>query len=210
MFEIPTDVVSLTPDEALLAFVSDELAFETHRMALHDDPPVIGVSLEADGTIRPRGVFLFAAAKALGRRRILVALDASSDEDAFRALEFVVPRAVAEPEAKPAVARWHSFRFIDEVTENVADNAAGMIVKWFEDHWQDFESGSGSLPFVGDCLIERRDGRREATLDLKMWTPWGHFDADWVRKYASLIRRVHDDVQPLLWSEAGLMRSRPQ
>lgn len=206
LFEIPVDVVSWTAEDALAAFASDEFAFELHRMALNDQSPVIGVSLDSDGTIRGRGVFRLAAARALGRRKLLVSLDANSDESAFRSLDFVVPVVADEPKSEIAVARWHSFRFVEEATEKVADTAAGVIVRWFEDYWQAFERDSGSLPFDDGCLIARRDGQVDATLDLKLWTPWGHYDANWVRSYASLIRRVHEDVQPLLWSEAGLMR----
>ena len=145
-----------------------------------------------------------AAAKAIGRRKILASLDANSDESAFRELDFVVPVVPDEPEI--AVARWHSFRFVEKVTEKVADTAAAIIIAWFEEYWQDFENSSGTLPFAGGCFLERRDGKVDATLDLKMWTPWGHFDAQWIRSYASIIRRIHEEVQPLLWSEAGLVR----
>lgn len=205
LFEIPIDKASFTSEDALRSFEGDELAYQTHGIRLLDGPPVVGVSLDESGVIRARSIFQIAACKVLGRTTIQVSLDANSDADAFEELKFVRRIVVEEPEPTSAVQRWHSFRFVDILSEESAKLASRLVLDFFESYWSDFATETGSRPFDGPVLLDQALGAFDPTLDLKIWTPWASYDSQWIRQYSSLIRKVHDEVQPLRWSEAGIM-----
>lgn len=206
LFQIPMEAVRFTADDAFAAFKSDEFAFQVHGLRLLDSPPEVGVHVDDEGVIRARDPVRVAACRALGRSQLVVWLDVASNHEAFNRLGVAMPIEGEERVPAPAERRWHMLRFVEPFSDGAADRATDIMVDWFEAHWSHFEHERGSRPFAGPVLLDRRLGSLDPTVDLQIWTPWSHYDAAWLREYVGAVRRIHDEVQPLRWSNAGIMR----
>lgn len=211
IYDVPISWLVGDPKDMMLASSDPSFPMRVHGQMYNggDELPIIDVSIEGEHLrVSARSAVTYLALLALGRTRAWVV--PSEGAESFgrdRRVERVDVHAIEDSKRAAAVEDWHLFRFEEELVEGAEHEVERAVSHFFSNLWSDPAYSVGRALFSEPVVLDRRLSADRESLDLKVWTPWRHSDAQWLRMYAVLIRSISDEIQTVRWSNAGLFRS---